>query len=712
MISRHRSAAPVSALLAALFFAAGCMAHKPADTGMTASSKPAPASGDRAASAASPSGSRLSRDEIAASVKAAMDPDANPCEDFYQYACGGWVDTTTIPPDRPRWERGFTEIDERNRAILRETLEAAASNPGSDSDRKKLGDFYASCMNEEAIERAGAAPLKPALDEILKVADLQSFMGVSGSLYRQGVPSIFQVFVDSDQKDPDTNIAQVYQGGMGLPDRDYYLKEDADKVKIRQAYRDHVKALLVLLGDAPAAAAKSAESIMVFETGLAKVAWSQTEMRDADKTYHKIDLAGLQGLTPHLSWGAFLRGAGQPGVTQINVATPSFFEGADAHIAATSPAVLRDWMRARLVNDAAPSLSKAFVDQNFRFTQAITGQKELPVRWKRCVTAADGSLGELLGKSYVDRAFGGDSKKIALALITDVESSFAANLAGLDWMDDETRGRALEKMKMVQNKIGYPDKWRDYSSLEVRRDDWFGNTVRAAAFEWNREAGKVGKPVDKTEWGMTPPTVNAYYNAGGNEMVFPAGIMQPPFFHRDFPAPMNYGGMGLVMGHELTHGFDDEGRKFDGHGVLTDWWNPTVVGSFEKAASCIEKQYSEREVLPGLHVNGELTLGENIADNGGVKQAWGGWKSLEAAGKAPSPLLSGITNDQLFFIGFAQTWCSKRSPEIQRLFAQVDPHSPPELRVNIPLLNFPQFAKTFHCVAGAKMNPANRCEVW
>ncbi len=655
---------------------------------------------------------RMSPQEVSAAVKAAMDASTDPCRDFYQYACGGWLKKTTLPPDRPIWG-SFSEIEERNLATLREILEAAAKSPSGDPDQARLGGFYASCVDEAAVERAGAAPLKPFLDEIATVKDAGSFMATAGRLHAHAVPALFVGFVLPDFKNPTTEISHVHQGGLGLPDREYYLKDDAESKELLGAYEKHVARMLELVGEAPDAAARHAGAIVQFETELAKVSLDKEAVRELDKLYHKLDIAGLKALAPQLAWDRFLSAMGYPGLTQVNVTVPDFFKGAADLVSRTEPDTLRAYLRWNLAHGTADLLSKPLVDENFAFFgKRLTGQQEIRPRWKRCVDATDAAMGELLGKAFVERAFAGDSKAIAVEMIQGVEAAFEAALPGLPWMDPSTRQRAVEKVKAVRNKIGYPDKWRDYSKLSVKPGDYFASSVAARVFEFRRNFDKVGGPVDKGEWGMTPPAVNAYYNPLNNEMVFPAGIMQRPFFHRDFPIAMNYGGIGMVMGHELMHGFDDQGRKFDAKGELTPWWEPEVVAKFEQAAQCVDDQYDTYEVLPGVNINGRLTLGENIADLGGVKQAYRAYKAWEKKHGAPKSPVEGLTNDQLFFVGYAHGWCATASPEYMKLMATVNPHSEPKYRVLGPLSNFPSFSEAFACKQGAAMRPEKICTVW
>jgi putative endopeptidase len=535
-----------------------------------------------------------------------------------------------------------------------------------------------------------------------------------GKMHSMAAPGLFGFGVEADFKNPGINIAQLFQGGIGLPDRDYYLTDEDRMKTIRAAYLLHVAKMFELYGEKPEAAKAMADQILAFETEIAKVSRPRQELRDPDKTYNKLDLPGLKKLVPTLDWDGYLKAAGHPDITLINVSVPEFFSGIAALVGKTEPAVLQAYLRWNLLRDAAPALPKAFDQQNFEFYgKTLQGQKEQQARWKRCVAATDGALGEILGQEFIKKQFPGSSKTVAREMVESVESAFATNLPGLAWMDDPTRQRALGKKATLVNKIGYPDKWKDYTKLKIKKGDYFGNLLASSRFAYDFEANKVGKPVDRTEWGMTPPTVNAYYNPLNNEMVFPAGILQPPFFSKDFPVAMNYGGMGMVMGHELTHGFDDEGRKFDEKGQLTEWWAPSVAEKFEIRAKCIEDQYSGFAVQPGLNLNGKLTLGENIADNGGIKESYVAYKAYEVAHPdAAKPAVEGMTNDQLFFVAFAQTWCSLATPQIEQMLVKVDPHSPPKFRVNGPLTNFATFASVFQCAEGAPMRPANACEVW
>jgi predicted metalloendopeptidase len=694
-----RSPAATSVFLLAIL-AAACAA--PGD-----STAPGEAQGEKAVKQA-----RLSQKEIADSVVSAMDTAADPCQDFYRYTCGSWLDRTEIPGDKPRWGR-FNEVAERNRTVLREILDEAASNPGDDPDQARIGNFYVACMDEEAVERAGTAPLEPLLERVSGVKDVESFMAAAGALHKNGIGAAFSAQVQPDLTDPTMDIAHFGQGGLGLPDRDYYLRDDEEGQGILADYQAHVARMLEFLGTPADKAAGDAKAILAFETELAKVSLPRQELRDPEKTYHKLDIGGLKELTPEFPWDAYLQATGYPDVKEINVEVPAFFEGLQPLLEKTDADLMQAYLRWHLIDGTAALLNRDIVDADFAFfNKRLRGQQELEARWKRCVRATDGALGEALAQAFVDRQFAGESKEMALEMIRDVEDAFQENLPSLTWMDATTQERAVDKMSAIVNKIGYPDKWRDYSSLTMKPEAHFENTLAAREFEFHRNFRKIGNKVDKGEWFMTPPTVNAGYIPPFNEMIFPAGIMQSPFFHRDFPAVMNYGGIGMAMGHELTHGFDDQGRKFDKEGRLTQWWEDEVIEKFEGAAACVRDLYDGFEFQPGLTLNGQLTLGENIADLGGVKQAYEGYKRWEARHGAPEPLVDSLTNDQLFFVRIGQIWCTLATPEFEKLQATTDPHSLPKFRVNGPLANYSAFAEAFQCAEGTPMNPVESCQVW
>jgi len=655
----------------------------------------------------------LTRAEIGAEVLSAMDLSADPCEDFYRYSCGGWLDSTERPADQASWTRSFNVVTERNRKVVREILEAAADDPGDDPDRRRIGHYYAACMDEAAVEAAGQAPLKPIFEEIATVEDAESLLAVTARLHRRGVGAVFDAAVYPDFKNPDLNIAFFFQGGLGMPDRDYYITEDETKLALLKDYEQHVARMFGLLGKDEATAEAHAAQVVTFETELAGASRDRAQMRQMEKLYNKMDLAGLKELTPKLPWDRFVEATGHPGIVDISVATPEFFEALEKLVARTEPAVLQTYLRWHAVDSTANLLSDPFVQANFDFFgKKVAGQEEIKPRWKRCVSATQDALGEAVGKLYVEKMFAGSSKETALEMIGDIKSTFEANLPQITWMDDTTRGRAIEKLDAVGFKIGYPDEWRDYSSMQVTAENHFANSMAGVGFEYDRQARKIGNPVDRKEWQMTPQTVNAYNNPLLNEMAYPAGILQPPFFHRDFPAAMNYGAIGAGIGHELTHGFDDQGRKFDPQGRLEEWWEPEVAEKFIAQAQCVDDFFSNYEVAPGANVNGQLTLGENIADIGGLKQGYDAYKLWEARHGAPEPLLEELTDEQLLFVSWGQIWCTLMSEEQARLQVTTDPHSPAQFRVSGPVSHIPAFAKVFGCETGTAMHPEEKCLVW
>jgi len=649
---------------------------------------------------------------VATEVVANMDRAADPCGDFYRYACGGWLDATPLPADETRYGR-FHVLRDRNNETLREILETAAADASATGDRAKLGRFWRSCNDEPAIESRGLAPLQPVLAEIDTVDDPAGLLAAAGSLQRRGVRVLFDLDVEPDYKRPEINIAYLGQGGLALPDREFYLGTAPRFAELREGYRAHVARMLELSGMPAGEASQRAADVLAFETALAKASMPREELRDPEQRYHKIDRAKLEQ-TSALPWARWFAAAGRPDLEELSLTPPQYFEALPGILAQTKPETMRAYLRWHAVHAAAAHLPSAFVQEDFAyFGKALRGQQKIAPRWKRCVESADRALGELLGRDFVARRFGGQSREIALSMIREIEQSFAAGLPSLEWMDAPTREQALGKMHAIVNKIGYPEKWRDYAPLAIG-DDHLANVAAAASFEFDRRAREIGKAVDQSEWFMTPPTVNAYYNPSGNEMVFPAGILQPPFFASDWPMAMNFGGIGMVMGHELTHGFDDQGRKFDGEGTLREWWAPAVAERFEDRAECVDQLYSGYEVQPGVKLSGKLTLGENIADLGGIKQAHRAFRSwAEEHGLDPrSEALDGLTHEQLFFVSFGQIWCTTATPETERVMALTDSHSHPRYRVNGPLANFREFGEAFACDAGEPMRPTDMCEVW
>lgn len=646
--------------------------------------------------------------------KAALDPSVSPCDDFYQYACGGWIKATSIPADEATWYRSFSVIRDRNEEILKGILEAKASNnPGDDKYGKALGDFYASCTDEAAIEKNGTKVLDPWLKAIEDVKDATTLTRVLGKLQGDGLGMLWDLSASQDFGDATQVVGMIWQGGLGMPEREYYTDDKTPKmVELRGVYEKHVAAMMQLAGEPEAKAKASAKTVLRIETQLATAWMSKEDRREPKKINHRAIRADLAKTVPGLQWDLWLDGAGAKTVNTFNVAQPEYMKAAAAMIGGKVAAA--DWktyLRWHLYRQTADYLPKRFVDERFKWRQALVGAKDLPPRWKRCVRAVDGAMGEALAQPFVTKTLGPDGKAVVVGMVQAIEEAMHGNLEKLAWMDEPTRKQAFGKLSKIANKIAYPDKWRSYDGLAITRDSYLGNMVAASAFEHRRQLAKIGKPVDRAEWQMSPPTVNAYYDAQLNEMVFPAGILQPPFYANAAPMPTNYGGIGMVMGHELTHGFDDEGRQFDAEGNLKDWWSKEVNTEFERRAECVKKQFDDYTVLGDVHVNGKLTLGENIADLGGVKLALKAMRAKHAAGKG-TPARGEFTPDQEFFLGFAQGWCGKLRDEALRHLVATNPHSPPHLRVNGPLSNVPDFAQAFQCKPDAKMVRKSRCEVW
>jgi putative endopeptidase len=646
--------------------------------------------------------------------EASLDKSVSPCDDFYQFACGGWIKATGIPDDEASWTRSFSVIREDNQKALRAILERDASgNTQGDAYGQQLGDFWTACMDEAGIEKRGLDDLKPELTRIEHVSDVKGLVKELAHLHAIGVGAAFDTGSEVDLKDSAHMIAGLGQGGLGLPERDYYFRDDARTKDIRAQYETHVARTFELLGEKPKPAAAHAKAVLKIEAELAGASLTNVELRDPQKVYHHMTLDELKALAPDLSWDGYLSGLGFPAITAFNVAEPEFFKKLDAMSKSVRMPEWRSYLRWHLVKSASPYLSQKFVDEWFHFRQVLTGTKTLQPRWKRCVNAVDHMMGEALAQPFVKAYLGEDGKKAAEDMVVGIESSMKGELDGLSWMDDATRTKAEEKLGKVLNKIGYPNHWRNYDGLEISRGSLLADVGAASAFETKRELNKVGKAVDKDEWVMTPPTVNAYYDPTENQMVFPAGILQPPFYAKTQAPAMDFGAIGMVVGHELTHGFDDEGRQFDADGNLRDWWSPTVGAEFDRRAACVEKQFDDYVVLDDVHVKGKLTLGENIADLGGMKLAYGTFQRAEKEHPATPPL-AGFTPDQEFFVGFGQAWCTSYRPEALRLQVATNPHSPAQFRVNGPLSNLAGFASAFQCKEGSPMvrGPDKRCVVW
>ncbi len=642
-----------------------------------------------------------------------FDSSVSPCDDFYQYVCGVWMKENPIPADQAVWGR-VSELTERNRETLRGILEAAsADDPHRSAAQRRTGDFYASCMDEKGIEAKGTAPLRPDLDRIAALRAKRDLAPLVARLQADGANVLFNFDSAQDFKNATAVLAIAGQGGMGLPDRDYYLKTDAKSVEQRAAYAAHVERMLALLGEPPARAKADAAAVLEIETALARVAYDAVSRRDPSKLYHRMSLRELAALAPGFDWNGYLAAlptAGPLPVAALNVTEPDFFRGMDRLLATIDLPRLQTYLRWQLVHAAAGLLPAAFVEENFAFYgRTLSGARENQPRWKRCVALTDTSLGEDLGRVFVERAFPPAAKARTQAMVREIEGALKSDLETLPWMTPATRRQAVAKLALIANKIGYPAVWRDYSGLSIVRGDALGNLLRARAFDLRHELGKIGKPVDRGEWSMTPPTVNAYYNPLMNDINFPAGILQPPAFDLARDDAYNLGAIGLVIGHELTHGFDDSGRKFDGHGNLEDWWTPADAAEFEKRATCIADQYSGYTAVGDLKLNGRLTLGENTADNGGGRVAF---MALERIYQDKPEKIDGLTPEQRFFVGAAQLNCENRTPEVERLTALTNPHSPHRYRIDGVDSNMPEFQRAWSCQPGARMVRANACRVW
>ena len=643
-----------------------------------------------------------------------IDKTLDPCVDFYQYACGNWLKTAEIPADQSSWV-SFVELDERNLLTLRGILEKASINDQSRTAiEQKIGDFYGSCMDEKTVNAKGIDPLRPELDRIAAVRDKPALMDAIARVHLMGDYALFNFYSNSDFHNADAVIAYLDQGGLSLPDRDYYIKDDARKLEVRKQLVEFATQVFILAGQSSTQAADSAQTVLRIETALAKASVDRTVRRDPKTRDHKMTRDAASAMAPNFYLDRYFATSGTPSFSELNVSDPDFFKQVNGLLQSESLDSLKTYVSWHLLRGAAPWLSQPFVDANFKMRQALTGQAEIQPRWKRCVELTDDSLGEALGQKYVELTFGADGKQRMLKMVDVLEKSLDEDIQSLSWMTDETKKQAKIKLEAIRNKIGYPDAWRDYSSLTVVRGDLLGNYLRANEFESKRQIAKIGKPLDRKEWGMTPPTVNAYYSGNYNEIVFPAGILQPPFFDKNMDDAVNFGGIGLVIGHELTHGFDDRGRKYDPQGNLRDWWTAEDAKEFEKRVSCIADEYSNFVAVDDLKLNGRLTLGENTADNGGARVSLMALEHMIAEDKTgkESQKIDGYTPQQRFFLGFARVWCEKRRPEYERNQVLTNPHSPGKWRVNGVVQNMPEFQQAWGCKAGQPMVSANACRVW
>ncbi len=646
----------------------------------------------------------------------AMDKSADPCNDFYQYSCGGWIKNNPIPADKSRWSV-YGKLYQDNQRFLWGILESLAQRTpgpaGNNASQQQLGDYFAACMDERTLEARGLAPVQPLLTQIdqLKsktelpalLARLHLATGDSGLYFSLGSN---QDFADSSQV-----IAFAAAGGLGLPDRDYYIKTDARSKTLRAGYLTHVTRMFEILGDSTVTAKKNAAAVLAIETTLARASLSRVDKRDTYKIFHKMPLARLQALTPAFDWSAYMSGVGLPASGEVNVTEPAFFKALARLWNAARLDDTKLYLRWHVLHSMAPALHQTVAAEDFNYFQkTLRGVPQQEVRWKRCVALTDNQLGEALGKEFVERAFGPELKARTLKMTEQIEQAMHDDLQQLDWMSPATKVRAIEKLKTIVNKIGYPDSWRDYSAVKIDRNDFFGNTLRATEFESRRQLQKIGKPLDRGEWFMTPPTVNAYYNAQMNDINFAAGVLQPPLFDPKMDDAPNYGNTGGTIGHELIHGFDDEGRQFDAKGNLKNWWTPEDNKKFKERAQCIADQYAQYTVVDNIKINSKLTLGEDIADLGGMVLAWTAWKVQTTHVKPESR--DGFTPEQRFFIGFAQWACENSRPEDLRVKAVTDPHSPGKYRINGVAVNLPEFAKAFACKPGSAMTSAKPCRIW
>jgi endothelin-converting enzyme/putative endopeptidase len=644
----------------------------------------------------------------------AMDRSADPCVDFYQFTCGGWMKNNPIPSDQASWSV-YGKLTDENQQFLWGLLQVAsdASAPNRDAATQKIGDYFYACMDEPAIEQRGASPLKSDLDAIAALKTRDQLAALVGRLHLStgGSSMLFGFGSSQDLKDSSRVIAFAAAGGLGLPDRDYYTKTDAKSVETRAKYVAHIGRMLQLLGETPAAAAAHAKTIMRIETALAKASLTRVEKRDPYKLDHKMTLADFQATTPSFKWAEYYTAIGLADTKDLNVTEPAFYTAIDALIRTEPIANWQTYLRWHLVNARASQLSSRFVEADFDFYRRyLRGVKEMTPRWKRCVRLVDRDLGEALGQVFVEKTFGPDVKARTDTMVRLIDKAMETRIKELPWMSDATKAQALEKLHGMRNKIGYPSRWRDYSALTIARDDFAGNVARAMVFEHKRDLAKIGKPVDRDEWGMTPPTVNAYYDPQMNDINFPAGVLQPPLFDPKMDDAPNYGNTGGTIGHELTHGFDDEGRQFDAKGNLRDWWTESDAKEFERRASCVSDQYAKYTIVDDIKINSKLTLGEDVADLGGLIIAYVAWKEA-TAGQQLEPK-DGLTPDQRFFVGYAQWACENERPENLRVSALTNPHSPGKYRVNGVVVNIPEFAKAFSCKPGQPMVTDNVCRIW
>ncbi len=645
--------------------------------------------------------------------RSTFDLSVKPGDNFFEYVNGAWIKSNPIPAEYSRWG-AFPKLRDDNLLHLRQLLESLSKGENPlDADRRKLRDFYATAMDEAKLEAAGASPLSGELARIGKVTGRDELVAELARLHLAGTLPLFGFAVEQDEKQSSRYAAYLIQGGQGLPEREYYLGNTKDSKKIRELYREHVAKMLRLLGDSPQAASKGADVVLRIETALAERSRTPVQLRDREAQYNKKTLAELAKLTPHVDWSVYLRTIDAGNLSDVIVGQPEFFQRVNELVDSVPMADWQTYLRWHLIHSAAPYLSHAFEQENFRFYSGVLrGVKEMQPRWKRAVTAIDQQMGEALGRLYVEKYFTPVAKERMDELVKNLIAAYRERILSRDWMSPETKKQALAKLSTLLPKIGYPDKWRDYSALEIGTDSYAENMMRAEMFEARYRLSKLAKPVDRTEWHMTPPTVNAYYNPTMNEIVFPAGILQPPFFDPTADDAVNYGGIGAVIGHEITHGFDDQGSRSDAEGNLRNWWTSEDRARFTAKTEKLVKQYNACVAVDDLHVNGRLTLGENIADLGGVTIAYAAYQ--KALGGRPAPVIDGFSGPQRFFIGFAQVWRGSIRDAEQRLRLRTDPHSPMQFRATVPLSNVQAFYDAFRVDQGERMyrSPEDRVEIW
>lgn len=641
---------------------------------------------------------------------AALDRKTDPCQDFYQFACGNWIASTEIPSDAALWSRSFSEINKRNEMAVKAIVEEAMAVKNPDPVTQKIGDYYAACMDEAAVDAAGVAPIKDFLTRARAIGSAGDAAKLLTDLHQKQIFPIFRISGEQDFGDATRVIAYLDQGGLGLPDRDYYTKTDDEKKRIRQAYVEHVGRMLALVGFDKKAALQAADQVLEVETAIANASMTNVERRDPKKMYNLLSRNDLAKKAPRFPWDNYFKALGIGDIKQLNLTSVAFFESIDKLLTTIKPDAWKSYFAYHIARGTSDLLSKPLVDEAFALRKLLSGQKEPKPRWKRCVGSTGRALGEVLAQPYVVKYFGGESKRAAEQMVQEISKAFAVDVKALEWMDEKTREKALAKLQMMEYLIGYPAKWRSYD-FKVDRKAFAANALAAYAFEQKRIMAKIGKPVDRGEWFMNAHEVNAYYEPSRNQMVFPAGILQPPFYDVKAATYVNLGAIGMVVGHELTHGFDDEGSQFAGNGNLENWWQPEVEKKFEEKTSCVTSQYAAYEVLPGLKVNGELTLGENIADMGGLKLAFMAYRNSRK-GAASMTVADGFTEDQQFFLAAGQSWCAKGRDEYMSMLVQTNEHAPPKFRVNGTVSSMPEFAQAFSCAEGTPMRPKKACSVW